>query len=86
MPALCAALQISVPFNERKFVNCTSSKFCYPVGVIFKEYLGVASAAVEAEGIGVNKSCIRDIRSYVSCVMSWLRGNFFLFYEFYWRT
>jgi len=65
MPALCAALHVSVPFNERKFVNCTSSRFCYPLGVIFKEYLGVARAADEAEGIGINKSCIRDIVTYL---------------------
>ena len=61
MPALCAALHVSDPFNERKFVKCASSRFCYAVGVIFKEYLEVASAADEAEGIGVNKSCIRDV-------------------------
>jgi len=65
MPALCAALHVSVPFNERKFENCTSSRFCDPVGVIFKEHLGFASAADEAEGIGLNKSCIRDIVTYL---------------------
>jgi len=51
--------------NERKFVNRISSRFCYLVGFICKEYMEVASEADEAEGIGVNKSCIRDVVTYL---------------------
>jgi len=59
------ALQVSVPFNERRFVKRTTITFCYLVGVIYKEYLGIASAADEAEEIGVNKSRIRDAVTYL---------------------
>jgi hypothetical protein len=59
------ALHVSVPFNERKFVKRATSRFSYVEGITYKEYLGVASAAVEAEGIGVNKSSIRDVVTYL---------------------